>query len=72
MDLFGVNDYKMSDLVGYVGLFGGIILTYKALSTTIETSFVRLLIGLVVGIGLGWLLRVVYASLNTKRAPGEE
>jgi hypothetical protein len=70
-DLFGVNDYKMSDLVFYVGLFGGIILTNQALAGTIETGLVRLIIGGIVGIGLGWGLSFVYASLNQQDRNGE-
>ncbi|MEZ4318892.1 MAG: hypothetical protein R3F61_15365 [Myxococcota bacterium] len=64
-DLFGVNDYKMSDLVFYIGLFGGIILTYRGLVGVVETGLFRLIIGAVVGIGLGWLLGVVYSALNS-------
>ncbi len=67
-DLFGVNDYKMSDLVFYVGLFGGIILTNQLLAGYIEMGLVRLIIGGIVGIGLGWGLSFVYVSLNRQDA----
>jgi len=63
-DLFGVNDYKMSDLVFYIGLFGGIILTNQALLGVIDTGLFRLIIGVGVGVGLGWAFGKVYAALN--------
>lgn len=70
-DLFGVNDYTMGDLVFYVGLFGGIILTNQLLIGVIETGLIRLIIGAVVGIGLGWVLGRVYAALN-RTGSGED
>jgi hypothetical protein len=71
-DLFGVNDYKMSDLVFYIGLFGGIILTNQLLLGVVETGLFRLIIGAVVGIGLGWALGLVYSALQKTDGPGRD
>lgn len=62
-DLFGVSDYTVSDLVFYAGLFGGVIVAHLTLAGTIENSWIRLGIGVVLGIGLGWGLRLLYSTL---------
>lgn len=74
-DLFGVNDYKMTDLVFYVGLFGGFILTYRAMQSMTDMWLVQMLVGGGVGLVLGWGLTFVYSALSaSERADrgGEE
>ena len=62
MDMFGANNYKVSDLVFYTGLFAGFILTYRGLVGVVDNNIVRLLIGGCVGLALGWGFGFVYAS----------
>ena len=65
-DLFGVNDHKMTDLVFYIGLFGGVILTDRALGGVIETWFIRIILAGLVGMALGWGVQLVYGALSAR------
>ena len=57
------QEYTLSDLFYYGGLFSGIIASYKILeSQGVESQLIRLIVGLVVGIGMGWFLQNVYES----------
>jgi hypothetical protein len=59
----------MRDLVYWLGFFIGIIGTFVALEPVIEMQLVRGLIGLVVGIGLGFLCERTYAAAQSPRRP---
>ena len=52
--------YTVEDLVFYMGLFAGIIGVYLALEPYEVHRLVRLLGGIVVGAGLGWVMLKVY------------
>ncbi len=63
-DLFGVNDYKMTDLVFYMSLFGGFILTYRLLENFTDIWLVQVVCGGIVGLLLGWGVTFVYSALS--------
>ena len=55
--------YTTRDLVYYGGLFLGLATTYVLLeSLGVTNQFVKLIGGLVVGVGCGWVLEKVYTS----------
>ena len=57
-----MGKYTVKDLVYYAGLFAGIIVTFKALEPFAIHSIIRLIAGLVVGVGLGWIAERVYSA----------
>jgi hypothetical protein len=63
--------YTVADLVYYAGLFGGIILVYLALQPLGVHPLVRLVAGLAVGIGLGYLFETAYRRSKSKKDPNE-
>lgn len=56
--------YTVDDLIYYLGLFGGIIVTYQVLAQFDVMPIIRLIAGLVVGVGLGFVSLSIYKSLN--------
>jgi hypothetical protein len=54
--------YGVKDLIFYSGFIGGTIVTFLALQSTELSEFVRFLIGLPVGVALGWVLLKAYES----------
>lgn len=55
--------YTTKDLVYYSGLFLGLATTYVLLeSMGVSNQIVKLLAGLAVGVGCGWLLEKVYSD----------
>lgn len=48
--------YTVKDLVFWIGLFTGLIVTYLVMEAFEIHRIVRLLVGLVVGLGVGWVL----------------
>ena len=66
MKINGPN-YTVKDLVYYIGLFGGIIATYLILKPFEFHQIIVLIAGLVVGVGLGWLLETAYTSAQRKK-----
>lgn len=58
-----MSDYTFKDVVRYGGLFLGLGLTYKGLEMAGFDSHVgRLIAGIVVGLGLGWVAEKAYTS----------
>jgi hypothetical protein len=66
MKINGPN-YTVKDLVYYIGLFGGIIATFFILTPFEVHHIVKLIAGIVVGVGLGWLLETAYTSAQRKK-----
>ncbi len=61
--------YTVKDLLYYTGLFAGIIAVYLALAPFGVHPIIRLVGGLIVGVGAGWLLEKAYLSA---KAGGED
>ena len=59
--------YTVEDLVFYTGLFGGIILVFVGLAPFGVHTIVRLIGGLVVGLGVGWAFTKAYNSMKSNR-----
>lgn len=59
-------EYTFKDLIYYAGLFLGIIGTYLILQSMGINPIVRLIVGLVVGVGIGWGLERLYLSIDPK------
>lgn len=58
------SEYTVGDLFFYSGLFGGILIVYLGLQQ-LETPvhpFIRIILGIVVGVGLGYILRRSYEA----------
>ncbi|MGE3806612.1 MAG: hypothetical protein AB7K24_18245 [Gemmataceae bacterium] len=55
-------DYTVEDLIYYMGLFGGIIVTYLVMEQMGVHPLLRLIVGLVVGVGLGWVCLRIYTN----------
>lgn len=63
--------YTISDLVYYGGLFGGVIVVYLATKSMAIHPIVRLGVGLVVGVGLGWAFERAYRQSQGGTPPDE-
>jgi hypothetical protein len=55
-------DYTVKDLLFYSGLIGGIIIVYLALEPLEVHRLLRLLAGLVVGCGLGYVMSLAVSD----------
>ena len=55
-NVFG--NYGIKDLLFYSGLFGGIIITFLALESFEIHRLIRLIIGVFVGAGIGYLMQM--------------
>jgi hypothetical protein len=64
--------YTVKDLFYYGGLFGGIIIVYTTLDPWKIHPLMRLLLGLGVGVALGWLLERTYENMiASRRSPDD-
>ena len=55
--------YSTRDLVYYGGLFAGVIITHLLLqSMGVNNRIITLVAGLIVGVGLGWLLEKAFTD----------
>jgi hypothetical protein len=54
--------YTVNDLVYYMGLFGGIIGVYLGTAPLGLHPLLRLVGGLIVGVGCGWVLEKLYTK----------
>jgi hypothetical protein len=66
--------YTIADLVFYSGLFAGIIVTYLSLNAAeVELhQIVKLLIGLAIGCGVGWVCLKIYEASRKPPPDGRQ
>jgi uncharacterized membrane protein YebE (DUF533 family) len=66
--------YTIADLYYYGGLFGGIIIVYLGTEGMEIHRFVRLIVGLIVGAGLGYVMERAYSNyrMNAYRRQQEQ
>jgi len=58
------------DLYYYGGLFAGIIIAYVGLTRLgVHNTFVRLVVGLILGVGLGWFLERTFNKAKDGEPP---
>ncbi len=62
--------YTEKDLYYYGGLMGGIALAFIVLGRLgVHNTIVRLIIGLIVGVGLGWFLEKSFHKAKDNEPP---